>query len=149
MKNNLIKFKAAETMRNQHTGLTVNKGEAFLSASGFSYFSGVRQFGDLNIREDIASGTAVTYLNGISVFNAEGELLVERKAPKGTHYQRETARQLAKEAILDMLVEANVENEDFNYINAEDMVNKHLKLGYYSKSYSEINKWFESLKNEI
>lgn len=148
MENKLSIFNRENSITNPSTGLTVNEKDTFLARSGFRYLSGVRQIGDLNIVENIANGVAVTFLNGIQVFNKEGVLIAEKKAPKGTHYEREVARQLAKEKLLEILIDANVNNPEFDFFKAEEVIDEHLKEGYYSQSYQAANDWYQGLLNQ-
>lgn len=147
MENKLSIFNKETSITNHSTGLSVNPNDSFLAKSGFRYISGVRQIGDLNVIENVANGTAVTFLNGVQIYNKEGVLIAEKKAPMGTHYEREVARQLAKEKLLEILQDANKNNPEFDIIKAEEVINEHLKDGYYSQSYQAANDWYESIKN--
>jgi hypothetical protein len=146
--NNKLSISNQNAITNPSTGLTVNPNDSFVAKSGFKYLSGVRKIGDLNIVENIANGTGVTFLNGIQIYNNEGVLIAEKKAPHGTHYEREVARQLAKQRLLGILEEANKNNPDFDIIKAEELINEHLKHGYYSKSYQAAKEWYEGLLNQ-
>lgn len=137
------------SITNKSTGLTVNPKDTYLAKSGFRYLSGVRQIGDLNIVENVANGTGVTYLNGIQVYDKDRILIAEMRAPKGTYYEREIARQMAKEKLMEILEDANKNNPEFDIIKAENVTNEHLKHGYYSQSYKAVNEWYNGLLNQI
>jgi len=119
-------------------GLTV-VGDHYKAESGFSYASGYRQFGDLNIIEDIATGTAVSFLIGIKVFDKEGNLIIDKRMKKGCYYEREVARKTVHAELLNML--KNHKEGSLDYVNASSIIDQHLKQAYYSKSYAAINSW--------
>lgn len=148
MNNELSISKKGNLIINPKTGLSINPNDSFLAKSGFRYLSGVRQIGDLNIVENIANGTAVTYLNGIQIYDKNKVLIAEKKAPKGTFYEREVARLMAREKLLEILSDANINNPEFDIIKAEEVINEHLKHGYYEQSYKAIQNWYQALLNK-
>ncbi len=149
MENSIKLYNNEMTRMNESTGLMVSPNNEFLAKSGFKYISGVRSFGDLNIVEEVASGTAVNYLCAVRVYDKAGVLLIDRKVEKGTYYEREKARNIAKEALLKILEDANANNPDFDLLKAHDAVDQHLKSGYYSQSYAAVNEWYNNLLNQM
>jgi len=83
-------------------------GNQFKSESGFLYATGYRQFGDLKIIEDVATGTAVSFLTGIKVFDKENNLIIDKRMKKGCHYEREFARKTVHTELLKMLQSQSV-----------------------------------------
>ena len=63
-------------------------GENYTANSGFLYNVGVRNFGSLKIIEEVAFGTAVSFLCGIKVFDQDGVLLVDKKMNNGFYYEK-------------------------------------------------------------
>jgi len=146
MKNELMNVKDQNNqLINTGTGLSVSQGDTYLSESGFLYLSGVRKFGDLFIEEDMAKGTAVSYLAGVRVYDKDKTLIIDKRMEKGCHYEREKARLVVKEELINMLTEANVDNPDFNVKLADETIDKHLKSAYYSQTYKSIMEWYDSL----
>lgn len=120
-------------------------GKSYLAESGFKYNSGFRDFGSLKIVEDVASGTAVTYLCGIKVFDKNGTLVIDKKMSKQFHYEREQVRQVVLKELLTLLSIANKNNPDFNQDEARNKISEHLKLAYFKSSYKAINHWASEL----
>jgi len=89
-------------------------GEIYKAESGFKYNSGLRNFGSLKIVEDVARGTAVTFLCGIKVFDQEGTLIIDKKMNQRFHFEREQVRKIVLQELLGMLIEANKENINFD-----------------------------------
>lgn len=123
---------------NKETGLTFI-GDRYKAQSGFLYASGYREFGNLNIVEDIALGTATTFLTAIRVYDKENVLIIDKRMEKRCYYERELARRIVVEELLKMLQEQNV--IDFDYDNAKKIINKQLNKAYYKRSYRSINTW--------
>ena len=116
-------------------------GESYLAESGFRYTSGLRNFGSLKIVEDVAGGTAVTFLCGVKVFDEDGTLIIDKKMSNGVHFERERVRKIVLNELLDMLIEANKENINFDLNDAKMKINAHLKQAYFESSYKAINNW--------
>jgi hypothetical protein len=119
----------------------VQIGESYKSDSGFKYNSSFRNFGSLKIVEDVAQGTAVTFLCGVKVFDKDGLLIIDKRMDKKCHFEREFVRQVVLKELLNMLVEANKENGNFNINGAKMKIGRHLKQAYFESSYRAINNW--------
>lgn len=119
----------------------VQIGESYLAESGFKYNSGFRDFGSLKIIEDVASGTAVTYLCGVKVFDKNGTLIIDKKMSKKFHYEREQVRRVVLRELVMLLSVANKNNSNFNQDQAKIKISEHLKLAYFESSYKAINHW--------
>ena len=120
-------------------------GENYTANSGFLYNVDVRNFGSLKIIEEVAFGTAVSFLCGIKVFDQDGVLLVDKKMNNGFYYEREKVRKIVLAQLLDMLLEANKENINFDLDEARMKISVHLKQAYYESSYNSINNWAAEL----
>jgi hypothetical protein len=119
---------------------------SYTAVSGFNYAVGVREFGNLSIVEEVAQGTAVSYLNGVRVYDENKKLIIDKKATKGTHYSRETVRKIVLEALADMLEEAaKNQGKDYNRNDALNKIDEKLKGAYYSQSYQSVLQWAESI----
>lgn len=125
---------------NNENGLTII-GDSFISQRGFKYASGYRNFGNLRIIEEIAGGTAVAFLCGIKVFDKDGTLIIDKKIEKGFHFEREAVRKIVLNALLNMLIEANGQDENFDIENASRIIDDRLKHAYYESSYNAITSW--------
>jgi len=120
-------------------------GDTFKAESGFNYASGFRNFGTLKIVEDIACGTAIAFLCGVKVFDEHGVLIIDRKMPKGFHFEREAVRKIVLQELLKMLLEVNQTDKNFNKVDAEAKIDHFLKLAYYESSYSSVANWAKEL----
>jgi hypothetical protein len=151
MENNMTLIKAnngATLEQDSNTGLVVGKN--YQADSGFEYIFGLRKFGDLTIAESVGRGTAVSYLNAVRVLNEKGELIIDKEVEKGTHYSRETARQIVMSALLNMLEEAaRKQGKEYNREKASILINDKLKLAYYEKSYASVLDWASELGIEF
>ena len=151
MDENLAIIKTQENTpvnQDNSTGLVV--GASFQADSGFNYIVGMRQFGDLTITESVGQGTAVTYLNRISVYNGEKELIIDKQVEKGIYYSRETVRQLVLEELLNMLEQAaRKQGRKYDRLKARTAIDEKLKDAYYEKSYSSVLKWAETIGIEL
>ena len=133
-KNEIIKpFKA-----NIDNGLTV-VGDTYKAPSGFVYASGFREFGSLTIVEDVATGTAVSYLTAVKVFDKDGNLIIDKRLKKSNFYERELARKIVMTELLNMLSSQN--NSDFDIKSTKAKINNLLIDAYYKTSYEAINRW--------
>lgn len=122
------------------TGLVVAK--TYEANSGFEYSYGLRKFGDLTIVEEVGRGTAVSYLNNVRVYNNEEELVIDKSVKKGTHYSRETVRQIVLNELLNMLEEAALNaGREFDFEKANAVIDEKLKEAYFKKSYESILSW--------
>jgi hypothetical protein len=119
----------------------VQIGESYKAESGFKYNSGFRNFGSLKIVEDVAQGTAVTFLCGFRVFDKDGLLIIDKRMHQKFHFERELVRRIVLQELLKMLIEANKGNDDFNLIEARIKISEHLKQAYFQSSYKAINNW--------
>jgi len=106
----------------------------------------VRPLGDLIIVEQVAHGTAVSYLNGILVLDKDENLIIDLKAPQNTHYSREIARKMVLEGLLEMLEEAAKQHgRTYNKEEALKKINKKLSDAYYKQSHISILDWAETI----
>ena len=129
------------------TGL-VRATDTFEASSGFSYFSGARQFGDLKIVEDVAVGTGVSYLNSVKVYDKNHTVIIDKRMHKGCFYEREVARRIVRDELLNMLENASKANGDkFDRMKAVSVIDKHLANAYYEKSRNAILEWYDDLLN--
>jgi len=126
--------------KNNENGLTII-GNSFLAESGFKYASGYREFGSLKIVEDVAGGVAVAFLCGIKVYDKEGALIIDKNIEKGVHFEREVARRIVLNELLNMLIEVNQNNKNFDPENARTTIDFHLKQAYFESSYKAISNW--------
>jgi hypothetical protein len=121
-------------------GLTII-GDAFIANSGFKYASGYRDFGSLKIVEDVAGGTAVAFLCGIKVYDKEGTLIIDKNVKNGVHFEREVVRKIVLKELLNMLIDINQDNENFDFENAKSTIDFLLKQAYFESSYKAITNW--------
>ena len=116
-------------------------GKTYLADSGFQYKVGLRNFGSLKILEKVAFGTAVSFLCGIKIFDQKGVLLVDKKMNNHFYYEREKVRKVVLKELLDMLIEANKQNINFDLDEVKLKISKHLSHTYFKSSYEAINNW--------
>ncbi len=114
-------------------------GESYKAASGFVYASGHREFGNLSIIEEVGSGTAVTLLLEIKVFDKEGALIIDKKLNKNNYCERELTRKIVRLELVKMLSEAN--GNSFDLVSAKKKIDELLHEAYYKTSYKAILKW--------
>jgi hypothetical protein len=119
----------------------VQIGESYIAESGFRYNTGYRQFGSLKIVEEVARGNAITFLRGVKVFDKDGTLIIDKVMGEKFHFERELVRRLVLKELLNMLVEANKENNNFDVVEAKTKISKELKQAYFESSYRAINNW--------
>jgi hypothetical protein len=128
----------------RQTGLEII--ETFISHSGFNYGVGVRPLGDLTIIEQVARGTAVSYLNGILVLDKEENLILDIKAPQNTYYSREIAQKMVLNGLLGMLEEAAKKHgKKYDKEKALTKIKKKLDEAYFKQSYISILDWAETI----
>jgi hypothetical protein len=138
----------APVRQDRNTGLLII--DDFTSSGGFNYLIGIRQFGDLTIVEDVAQGTAVTYLNGIRVFDGEKQLIIDIPVENNTHYSREAVRQLVMRELLDMLEKATKkEGKNYDRTGAQRIIDEKLEEAYYKQSYALILEWAQNIGIEL
>ena len=127
------------------TGLSVY--ESYLAPSGFHYMAGVREINDLLIVEQVAEGTACTYLCGILLYHKQSrQLLKEIQVDRNFHYSREKTMQLVAKSLLGVLKDATVkEGVSFNEVNARRFINEMLDRCYFEKSRQTIIAWAQSI----
>lgn len=127
------------------SGLVV-KGESYLSASGFEYFGGERDFEGLKIVELICRGVGVEFLTRIRVFDQDGVLVVDIPVDNYVNYSRDVARQLVLDSLVDMLEKAAlVLGKLFLKMIVYNQLDAKLKTAYYKESYNAILRWAASL----
>ena len=123
------------------TGMNVY--QSYTATSGFNYFVGVRNLNGLMIVEQIAEGTACTYLCGISIRNqADSTLLSEISVPRSTRYTREKVIKYVRKSLLDLLV-SSVEKtgSKIDVESATKMVDDMLDTCYFERSRAAIIDW--------
>ena len=144
-------------VKKENTGLTITSSgtgitviDSYEAASGFNYSIGVREFGDLIIVEEVGQGTAVSYLNGIRVFNKQKELVIDVKVKDNTHYSRETVRRLVRDELIKMLSKAALkEGKSFDKTKAFETINSKLNDAYYEQSYQAVIEWAKEIGIEM
>jgi hypothetical protein len=133
---------------NPNTGLMA--GQGYTSQSGLTYWSGTREFEGLKIRENIAEGTAVNYINSVQVFDKTNNLIIDEAFPKHTYYTREIVRKRVLKSLIRLMKDAAVkENRSFNETTAASKVDDLLKTAYYQKSYNAVLEWAKQVGIEI
>ena len=84
----------------------------------------------------------MSYLNGVKVLNEKGDLIIDKKIEKDTHYSRETVRQIVLEEILKMLENAaKKEDKVYDRDKTAIMISEKLNDAYFKKSYEAILDW--------
>lgn len=140
----LLKHKQSDT----ETGLIVKN--SFLAKSGFNYLTGIRAFGNLKIIESVSKGAGNILLNSVMVFDQDNVLIFDADIKQFTSYSREKARQLVMEGMINMLRESCEANEKyFDELQAYELLDKKLKLVYFSESYEAALRWANDLGIEI
>ena len=126
-----------------NTGLVIH--DTFLSRnSGYNYLIGSRDFGKLKIIEELATGTAVKYLCGVKVFNENGELIIDKVAPKNTHYSREVVKKIVLKEMCKTLKKALEKQDNVVAIDEKEMKEKIddlLDSASYDESYKAVLNW--------
>lgn len=121
--------------------------ESYTANSGFNYFIGARQAGDLIIIEKVAEGVACTYLCGILIYNrVSNTLLKEISVPKSEHYTRNKSIALVRENLLELLLtSAEKEGIQLDEESAIEYVNELLDKCYFEKSRYSIIEWAKNV----
>lgn len=125
------------------TGLIVK--DSFIAKSGFVYHTGLREFGDLQIFEGVATGTGKILLTSLLVIDKEGTLIFDADINTSTNYSREKVKNLVLNGLMNMLREAT-ENQGkyFDELEAYDFIDQKLKTAIFETSYQAVLKWWES-----
>ena len=130
------------------TGLIVKNN--YLAQSGFNYLTGAREFGKLRIVEGVSKGTASMLLISVMVFDQNNVLIYDAEIPRMTSYSRERVRQMVLEGMINMLREScEVNGKCFDELQAYEMLDKKLKLVYFSESYEAAINWADDLGIEF
>lgn len=133
-------MKESLTSKDIEKGLTII-GKPFIADSGFKYATGFRNFGSLRIVEEVAGGTAVAFLCGVKVYDKEGTLIIDKNIKNGFHFEREAVRKIVLNELLNMLIEVNQNNENFDIEQARTTIDLRLKQAYFESSYKAVNSW--------
>jgi hypothetical protein len=130
------------------TGLIVKN--SFLAKSGFNYLTGSRKFGDLRIAESVSKGAGNILLNAVMVFDQNDVLIFDADIPLRTSYSREKVRQMILDGMMNMLQDSCETNgKFFDELQAYQMLDKKLKLVYFSESYKAVLNWASDIGIEI
>jgi len=134
------------------TGLAVY--ESYQAPSGFNYMVGVREIKDLLIVEQIAEGTACTYLCGILLYHKESkQLLKEIPIENNSRYSRIKTMEIVSDSLLELINEATKkEGVDFNREHSKVFIDGILDTCYFELSRKTILVWAKSmgiLNNQI
>lgn len=123
------------------TGLTVY--DSYTANSGFNYMTGLREIKDLQIVEQIAEGTATTFLCGILIFRKSDKVLLkEVSVERNVRYSREKVVELVKNAIVDLLITScQKENVVIDPSYALLQVEEILDQCYFENSRKAIVEW--------
>ncbi len=122
------------------TGLSIAKHH--YGDNGFTYASGVREFGKLSIVEEVVKGTSVTFLSGVQVYDEHGTLIIDYAEGKNTYYSREKVRVIILEEFLSILQDAAIKQQKtFDEKKAGEQIDSLLNDAYYSESYEAILNW--------
>lgn len=127
------------------TGLNVY--ESYASASGFNYFIGARNAGDILIIEKVAEGVACTYLCGVLIFNRVTKtLLKEIEVPKQESYTRDKVFHLVRTNLLDILLTSSKKEEiEIDEDAAIDYIDQILDRCYFEQSRKSIIEWAKNV----
>jgi hypothetical protein len=137
-----------QRMNDTETGLVVKN--SFLAKSGFNYLTGSRKFGNLRIAESVSKGAGNILLNAVMVFDQNDVLIFDADIPMRTFYSREKVRQMVMEGMINMLREScEMNGKFFEELQAYEMLDKELKLVYFSESYKAALNWASDIGIEI
>lgn len=127
------------------TGLNIY--ESYTALSGFKYMVGIREMGDLLILEQIAEGTACTFLCGVLIYQNETKKLIkEIEVEKNIRYTRAKALEIVREALLDILLESVFsEGLEMNTESANRQISEMLDHCYFDQSRMTILNWARSI----
>jgi hypothetical protein len=145
--------------------LTVNTGKTdietgleiktcAITKSGFVSRQGIRQYGELQIIEGVASANGTIFLNSIIVKDKNGKLLFDADVKRSTFYTREKTRELVLHGLIGILRDgAEANGYSFDEIDAYNKLDKNLKATYFTESYDAMinvarNIGIEIFKNE-
>lgn len=133
------------------TGLEVY--ESYTASSGFNYIMGARNMNDLIILEQVAEGTASTFLCGVLIYSkTENVLLDQISVPRYTAYTREKVVELVKKTLLTLLISSmEKSNVVIDMEFAEKHIDKMLDTCYFERSRIAIINWAKMIgiiKNE-
>lgn len=125
----------------ESTGMNIY--QSYTANSGLSYMVGVREMSDLLIVEQIAEGTACTFLCGINIYHKQNkELIKEITVERNTYYSREFVIGLVHRALLSMLVDVNTkEDTQIDIVCANEFIMDALDKCYFEKSRNAIINW--------
>jgi len=127
------------------TGLNIYN--SFKASSGFNYMVGMREINDLLIIEQVAEGTAITYLSGILLYHKPNKQLIkEIKVKKGVRYSRQVVVNLVSKSLLEFLIHASkVEKANLNVKVAKQFINESLDCCYFELSRKTVLEWAKSV----
>jgi hypothetical protein len=100
---------------------------------------GVRQFGQLTIKEGVLKGTATNLLTSVKVFDEQGVLILDLCFERMTAYTRERVRKVILDGLVQMLIEvAGMQGKHLDVSHAYEVLDHDLKLVYFQQSYSSL-----------
>lgn len=123
------------------TGMSVY--QSYTANSGLNYIVGMREMQDLLIVEQIAEGTACTFLCGILIYHKETKtLLKEIEIDRNVNYSREKVVTLVHKALLQVL--SNASGKEYTSIDmqsANEFLSEALDKCYFENSRKTIIDW--------
>ena len=127
------------------TGLNIY--DSYTANSGFNYFIGAREAGDIIIIEKIAEGVACTYLCGVLIYNKVSNILLkEISVPKSEYYTRNKVVDLVRDNLFEMLLSSS-QKEGINIDSsvALEYINDILDRCYFEKSRRSMIDWAKNV----
>lgn len=130
---------------NENTGIDVIT--KFNAASGFNYLLGVRELEGIYILEQIADGTACTFLCGIKILSKKDKTLIkEIDVDTNEHYTRQKCLNLVENALIEVLLDAAKKDRlPFDHVSARTQVAKLLDVCYFEQSRKAAIEWAMSI----
>lgn len=147
-------------MENTHEGLAklnvpigfsdttgMNVYQSYTANSGLNYIVGMREMQDLLIVEQIAEGTACTFLCGILIYHKGTKtLLKEIEIDRNIHYSREKVMVIVQKALIQVLGNAcGNDNTKIDLQSANEFLSEALEKCYFENSRKTIIDWAKSV----
>lgn len=127
------------------TGMSVY--ESYIAGSGFNYMVGIREMRDLLIVEQIAEGTACTFLCGIRIYHKRTMAIIDEiEVERNTHYSREKVMKLVQNSLIQLLRSACIKaNTELDMDSANEFLNEALDKCYFENSRKTVLEWAKSV----
>ena len=127
------------------TGMSVY--QSYTAGSGFNYMVGMREMKDLLIVEQIAEGTACTFLCGIKIYHKETKAIIrEIEVERNVHYTREKVMKLVHNSLIGILIEScRIENTEIDLDGAIAFLDEALERCYFESSRKTVLEWAKSV----